>query len=171
MMKRGWLTIGFVCVLLAGLGVFSNPALCGRFKSTSSFTLLPGCSRDYYQVFYEGESLEGAQRIAALLPEATAAIMENQYRPFKRPVRIYVCRSKSSCYSYIGSMDGTAATDRERIFTSPRLFSEAKPIAKILKHELSHVHLHQQMGLLRYALAFLSGVNPFCRQRQFKFAA
>lgn len=99
-------------------------------------------------VLYEPGAEAHADKVVLLLPSAIRQVEERQYRPFIYPVLVYVCASRESFYKMYG-MDGRAGV-LTKLFLSPRLFDEKDEIIKLyLTHELSHLHLLQQLGVYK----------------------
>jgi hypothetical protein len=84
------------------------------------------------------------------LPQAIRQVEAGQYRPFAKPVAIYVCASQES-YTNLTGLKAPASLTLKGVFFSPRLVEEQRPVPLYLTHELSHLHLEQQMGKYRFA--------------------
>jgi hypothetical protein len=116
------------------------------WKPTSQF--LPQASDS--RVVYEPGAEAMAAQVAQALPAAIFAVEEGQYRRFAEPVRVYVCASKESFRSYsLRVGDAAGFVFNKRLFLSPKLASTPERIPRILTHELSHLHLEQQIGPLK----------------------
>lgn len=139
-----WIAAGLLgCVGLGGWKVASV-----LWKSTGQFVPHAADPR----VLYERGAEAMATQVATALPEAILAVEQGHYRPFPRPVRIYVCASMDSFRSYgwrIGNAGGFVLN--QRLFLSPKPENTAERIPRILTHELSHLHLEQQLNSLRSA--------------------
>lgn len=98
------------------------------------------------RILFEPGAEDYADRVALFLPSAIQQIEKMQYRSFVRPVAVYVCASRESfCRMY--GIDCRAGV-LKKLFLSPRLFDEQDTIIKLyLTHELSHLHLLQQIGV------------------------
>jgi hypothetical protein len=102
------------------------------------------------RVLYEAGAEVMAALVAEALPTAIAAVEEGHYRRFPKPVRVYVCASKDSFRSYnLQVGDAAGFVFNQRLFLSPKLASTPERIPRILAHELSHLHLEQQIGSWR----------------------
>ena len=130
-----------------------------------STVLLPGCSTirsstammrstDHFvahnkdtRVLYELGAEIFADSIVAILPQSIQQIENRQYRHFVEPVKVYVCASKKSFYKLYGAR--VKASVSNKLLLSPRLINEPQNIQLYLAHELSHLHLYQQLGLLK----------------------
>lgn len=101
------------------------------------------------RVRYEPGGRAHAERVAELLPAAIAQVEAAHYRPFAGPVVVYVCAT-SECFDQRvpGATRFTAAVIHDnRVLLAPRLFErEQQRLYPILVHELSHLHLGQQLG-------------------------
>lgn len=101
------------------------------------------------RVHYEPGAREHAERVAAVLPAAVAQVESGHYQPFAGPVAIYVCGT-DACFAHHvpGAPRFTAAVVyNNRLLLAPRLFTrEPERLYPVLVHELSHLHLGQQLG-------------------------
>ena len=89
-----------------------------------------------------------ADKVASFLPAAIEQVEKKQYRNFVKPVCVYVCASKESFKKFYGG-DARAGV-LTKLFISPRMFDDGDEIArKYLTHELSHLHLQQQLGVYK----------------------
>ncbi len=97
---------------------------------------------------YEPGGEAYAQALAMLLPEAIQKVESAHYRTFRRPPELFICASLSCFASYVKTPNLSAAVvANNRLFLTPKLFSEERRrLPSILVHELSHVHLGQQLG-------------------------
>jgi hypothetical protein len=101
------------------------------------------------RVRHEPGAGEFAERVAALLPAAIAQVEAGHYRAFPAPVTIHVCGSDECFARHVpGAARLTAAVVYDnRLVLAPRLFDrEPQRLYPILVHELSHLHLGQQLG-------------------------
>lgn len=100
------------------------------------------------RVLFEPGAEEHADTVVHFLPSAVRQVEDRQYRPFASLVEVYVCASRESYYRMYG-MDNRAGV-LTKLFLSPRLFEEPDETVKLyLTHELSHLHLQQQLGVFR----------------------
>jgi hypothetical protein len=147
MLRRPILHTLLVCILL--------PCFCGCAVVRSSFCSLK--STDHFlpletdsRVLHEPGAEDFAEQLAALLPQAIEQVEAGQYRPFAEPVQTYVCASQEN-YTNLTGFKAPASLTLKGVFFSPRLVEEQRPLALYLTHELSHLHLEQQMGKYRFA--------------------
>lgn len=75
-------------------------------------------------------------------------IEDRQYRHFVEPVKVHVCASEESFYKLCGAR--VKAHVSNKLLLSPRIMNEPENIPLYLAHELSHLHLYQQLGLLNF---------------------
>lgn len=144
------MTKGFACRLLAPIllllsGCAATPAYRDAGPLMSHFQELDADSR----IRYEPGAREYAERLAPLLLQAIAQIEARHYRPFTKPVRVYICGTPECFTGYVPEpLNLTAAVVYDnRLLLHPRLFNrEPDRLAPILLHELSHLHLGQQIG-------------------------
>ncbi len=138
-------------VLIACIGISgctTGSAVLAMGKSTDQFLTYGADPR----VMYEPGAAEQAQRVAEALPTALQTIQYAQFRDFVAPVKIYVCASLESfkAYGAPGGKEGGFVLNR-RLFISPKPENTSERISKVLTHELSHLHIEQQTGLLKSA--------------------
>lgn len=139
------LQIILIAILFLPLSACSSMgSLMATFRSTDHFLTLDSDTR----ILYEPGAEANARELVPLLPEAIRKVEEDQYLPFHDPVKIYVCASAENYYKLTGSRAPAVVT--KKLFLSPVLFSEGRPIDRFLTHELSHLHLVQRLGMLNY---------------------
>ncbi len=117
-------------------------------KSTSDFHPLTAESR----VLAEPGAEDLAKSVAEYLPEAIAAVEKAQYRPFAKPVAVYVCKSEDSFASHTGLPKEVRGALTTKVFLSGKLMRPKfrETTRAILTHELSHLHLQQRLGIYGY---------------------
>ena len=100
------------------------------------------------RVRYEPGADAYARQVAGLLPQAIRQVESAHARPFSSSVEVFVCASVDCFAGYVRTPNLSAATVRDnRVFLGPQLFGrEAHRLQSILTHELSHLHLGQQIG-------------------------
>jgi hypothetical protein len=129
-------------------GACAIAAVTPLLRSTDHFQVFPGDPR----VRYERGAENAAAVIAHALPAALATVERAQFRPFAKPTTIFVCASTATFdrYGYfVGGAGGFVLNGR--LFISPKPQNTAERQPRILTHELSHLHLEQQIGWLRFA--------------------
>jgi hypothetical protein len=98
------------------------------------------------RVLYETGAKDFADKIVTFLPSAIQQVEDKQYRPFVEIVKVHICASRKSFYRMYGA--DVRARVLTKLFLSPRIFDEEDEIIKLyLIHELSHLHLLQQLGV------------------------
>ncbi len=142
--KLSIITISFflLTVLLSGCSVIRSSI--AMMRSTDHFIAHNKDPR----VLYEPGAKIFADSIVAILPQSIRQIENRQYRHFIEPVKVYVCASKKSFYKLYGVKCKAGVSNK--LLLSPRLMNEPENIYLYLTHELSHLHLYQQLGLLRF---------------------
>ncbi len=116
-------------------------------RSTDQFLPFAADAR----VRYEPGAEKNAAIIARALPEAIATVERFQFRPFAKPVTIYVCASTTTFDRHgLGVSGAGGFVLNGRLFISPKPQNTAERLPRILTHELSHLQLGQQLGMLRY---------------------
>jgi len=136
-----FLAINFSGCSLLKMGIAS-------LKSTSDFHPLEADNR----VLAEPGAETLAEQVASSLPEAVSIIEKEQYRAFAGPLEIFVCASEDSFVSHAGLSKKVRGAIITKLFLSGKLnrpeFNESTKA--VLIHELSHLHLQQQLGLYAY---------------------
>ena len=127
--------------------------LSGRSVIRSSIAMLR--STDHFiahnkdpRVLYEPGAKRFADSIVAILSQSIQQIENRQYRHFVKPVKVYVCASEESFYKLYGARVKAGVSNKLLLYQ--RLMNEPENIHLYLTHELSHLHLYQQLGLLRF---------------------
>lgn len=123
-------------------------ALAPLYRSTSHFRVVEGEAR----VRYEPGAEEAAAVVAQALPAAIATVERGHGRPFTKPVVIHVCATTASFDRHGFGVSGAGGfVLNGRLFLSPKPQNTADRLPRLLTHELSHLHLEQQLGTLRGA--------------------
>jgi hypothetical protein len=136
-------------IVFVASGACAVAAVAPLWRSTDQFLPFAGDPR----VRYEPGAENAAAVIARALPAALATIGRAQFRPFAKPVTIYVCASTAAFDRYgFGVTGGGGFVLNGRLFISPKPQNTAERLPRVLTHELSHLHLEQQLGLFRFAL-------------------
>jgi hypothetical protein len=103
------------------------------------------------RVLYEPGAEKFAEQMAVLLPQAIEQVEKGQYRSFSKGVTIYICASQES-YTRFTGLKAPASLTLKGVFFSPRLVKEKRPLLLYLTHELSHLHIEQQIGQYKFAI-------------------
>lgn len=100
------------------------------------------------RILFEPGAEEFANKLGEFLPTAIQQVEKKQFCHFVEPVRIYVCASRESFNKFYGA--DVRAGVLTKLFLSPRIFEYGDEVArKYLTHELSHLHLQQQIGIFK----------------------
>jgi hypothetical protein len=141
------LNIIFILVfLLTSSSCTVTRSAISSLRSTDHFVPLEADPR----VLYEPGAEAFAEQMAELLPEAIERVEAGHYRPFAKPVTIRVCASQES-YEKLTGLKAPASVTLKGVFFSPRLVEEQRPLLLYLAHELSHLHLEQQISKWKFA--------------------
>lgn len=116
-------------------------------RSTAHFVALESDKR----ILYEPGAKEFARKVAGYLPEAVATVEKEQYRPFTKPVFVYVCATEESFARFTSVSKDIRGALIKKIFLSEKLWRQPESIKLILTHELSHLHLQQQIGWYNFS--------------------
>jgi hypothetical protein len=142
------LLIPFGLLSLLALLLFLHPRARAAARLTSGFQSLVEDTR----VFYEPGAEVHARRFAESLPAAIARVEEYQGRPFKSDFRVYVCASHESFTRHLDERPDSFARGMRLfrdIWVSPLAFDfrGSDTHRQTITHELSHLHMTQQLGL------------------------
>lgn len=145
--KRAYFIIAAVVLAMAVLSAVAHSFIRHSVAALRSTDHFESNFKDDRVLFEPGaESL--ANKIATFLPSAIKQVEKKQYRDFVEPARIYVCASRESFKRFYGA--DVRAGVLTKLFLSPRIFEYGDEIAKkYLTHELSHLHLQQQIGIFK----------------------
>ena len=132
--------------LLASSGCTVTRSAISSLRSTDHFVPLETDKR----VLYEPGAEAFAEKMAELLPKAIEQVEKGHYRPFVKPITIHICLSQES-YERLTGLKAPASVTLKGVFFSPRLVEEQRPLSLYLAHELSHLHLEQQIGKWDFA--------------------
>ncbi len=127
-------------------------------RSTRQFRVSSLDSR----VAYEPGAEAMAGVVAAAMPAAVDTVERKQYRAFNGPVRVYLCATVDSFAKYGASSRAAGFTSNHRVFLSPKPENTAERMPRILTHELSHLHLGENrgvLGLARLPVWFVEGLG------------
>ncbi|GAB6907785.1 putative Lipoprotein [Desulfosarcina cetonica] len=124
---------------------------CGKigafFRSTDHFIELESDNR----ILYENDALDIALQVAQNLECSVKKVEEEQYGSFNKPIAIYVCGTKENFAKFTGlNQKIKAAVFNGKIFLSASLREQPERISTLTTHELSHLHLIQQVGTSKY---------------------
>ena len=131
--------------------------LCATFILTACATVpppLPTLNDSFvplasdHRVRYEPGSENAASQVATLLPVAIQQVEAAHARAFLSSVLVHVCGTNDCFKRYVFTPNVSAATAPDNlVFLGPQLFGrELHRLPGILTHELSHLHLGQQIG-------------------------
>jgi len=131
----------YIALSLSGCTIIN--AVIAMNKSTDHFIPLEADSR----VVYETGAESVAKTVAGKLAFALHTVEQQQFRKFTTPVVIHVCSSVESFTAYCVQSRAVGCVLNERLFLSPNVKHRVKAV---LTHELSHLHMEQQLGMLAW---------------------
>jgi hypothetical protein len=137
-------TLALLLLLLTTLpGCGLVRAGVAALRSTDGFKPIESDKR----VLAEPGAEELARQVAGYLSEAIAIVEREQFRDFTKPVQVYVCASEESFVRSTGASKNASGVVTTKLFFSKRLagFPPDQIRARVI-HELSHLHLEQQLG-------------------------
>jgi hypothetical protein len=124
-------------------------AVVAMNKSTDHFIALDSDMR----VLYEDGADEFAENVSSYFDSAIHVVEQRQYRTFSKPIVVYVCHTQESFAAYCVNSRVAGCVLNERLFLAPK--AEKRTYA-ILTHELSHLHMEQQLGMIEWQSSFPS---------------
>lgn len=131
-----WFSI--MCMFLSGCTAAG--AVIAMNRSTDHFIQIENDER----VLYEKGADLLAQKVLEKLDTSIQIVEDKQYSKFKKPVRVYVLNSIDRFSKYCVSKRPRGCVLNERLFISPKA---KDTFSEILTHELSHLHMEQQLGM------------------------
>ncbi len=103
---------------------------------------------------YEPGAEALAAEVAKALPLALRTVEERQYQPFLDTPTVYVCATIASYASYGPDAQSGGHVLNHRLFISPKPANTAERVPRVLTHELSHLHIEQRVGSVRWMRAY-----------------
>lgn len=131
----------FLTLLVSGCT--TTKAVIAMNKSTNQFISLKQDNR----ILYEKGAEKNAQIISNKLDTAIQTVEQKQYKKFTEPVKIYICNTVESFTSYCVNKHAAGCVLNGRLFLSPKNFISNQDA---LTHELSHLHIEQQLGMFSW---------------------
>jgi hypothetical protein len=141
--------ISLFLIVLGLCGCSLSRQAIATLQSTSHFLVLDSDRR----ILYESGAEDLSKEVAEYLPDSVAKVEKEQYRPFAKPVEVYICATKESFYKFTGVSPAIkGATTIKHIFLSAERLRELSVNIRraVLTHELSHFHLQQYLGAYNY---------------------
>lgn len=138
-----------LCVLVSvALGGCSNlNALMVLSRDTDRFVMLKSDPR----ILLEASAHTTAKNLSEELSNAIAQVELSHDRNFTKPIQIYLCAT-ANCMRHFGAPNTQVAgfVLNQRLFLSANARATHKGLVGVLTHELSHLHLSQQLGMISY---------------------
>lgn len=117
--------------------------MIAALHSTDYFIALESDER----ILYEPGAKGLAEIVSTFLSQAIATVEEQHHRSFAKPIVVYVCLTEDEFSKFTGVSKHVRATQfREKVFLSPLAFKQGAE-GPLLTHELSHLHLFQQLSI------------------------
>ncbi len=146
-LRLSYLKVSIVLLLVVSIsGCGLTRRTVAALRSTENFVPLEADKR----VMYEPGAEDLAHEVDGSLSEAISTIEREQYRPFPKPIVVYICATAKSFALHTGLPQEVRAAVMIKLFLSAERIkkqdngSEARAL---LTHELSHLHLQQQLGV------------------------
>lgn len=140
------------CIFLLLLGMFFMVGGCSVVESrvarwTTDFNTLTSDSR----ILYEDGAEKLAEESALCLDKAIKNVELKQQGDFTEPVRVYVFATPESFSRFSGvSAKARGAAVGNEIYLSSLLNDLPKEVYGMIGHELSHVQLSQNLGIITF---------------------
>ena len=141
-----------IIALLTAMSIFTLIGGCGLIESqfaklTYKFKVLPTNNR----VLYEEGARKMADAAARYLPQAIHDVEAKQYGKFTEPIKIYAFASSESFSKFTNQPEVVkGAGYKNEIYLSGKLLNIMGEVQGMLTHELSHVQLTQQLGVIKF---------------------
>ncbi len=142
-------TISLPLIVIGLCGCSLSRQALATLQSTSRFLVLDSDRR----ILYEPGAEDLSKEVAEYLPDSVEKVEKEQYRPFAKPVEVYICATKESFSSFTGLPGARkGATTIKHVFLSAERLRELTVNIRraVLTHELSHFHLQQYLGAYNY---------------------
>ncbi|UCF78125.1 MAG: hypothetical protein JSW03_08425 [Candidatus Eiseniibacteriota bacterium] len=150
-LRKHAVILGFVglLIVIALIAFVRSPVGVALLRPKSHFV---PCGENR-AVLYEPGAESEAKKIARFLPQAIRVVEEGHFRNFKKPFKVYVCATQESHNKFVGERSlypirGTAVLGSVLVAPSAFDFQGRDTHRETLVHELSHLHLAQQLGFL-----------------------
>ena len=145
-MKRAF-TIFSILLVISGCSTVRTAI--AMMQTTDNFTLYSERNGLLFQEVDPSPLAMGAEKY---LSEAIAVVEMEQYRKFAKPIKIYAVSTLHNLRKYCGYKDVLGCVVNEKLFLSPRILTQPEgTLPRLLTHELSHLHIAQQLSLLQRA--------------------
>lgn len=140
--------IPVIILLLAIYGCSATKTTVAMMRSTDHFTIN---SKDLNSsIYHENSDSTLADEVKKHLLHAIQIVEREHHKKFVRPVKIYATSNLDSFESLCGYRFVLGCVVNEKLFLSPRLISQPTgTLPRLLTHELSHLHIAQQLSLLQ----------------------
>jgi len=132
-----------ICIAFSISACTAAKAVIAINKSTDHFIVLENDDR----ILYEKGAEKFAEIVANKLDAAVASVEKGQYRKFTKPVIVHICNTVESFTAYCVEHRAAGCVLNERLFLAPKNF---QPYKEALTHELSHLHIEQQLGMVKW---------------------
>ncbi|HSG07331.1 MAG TPA: hypothetical protein VLA36_03170 [Longimicrobiales bacterium] len=145
--RIAWGALGLL-LLVGGSWATQSPVFAALAKSKKDFAPLPTDAR----VRFEPGAEAMATRIGAFLDTAIATVEATHGRPFREAFTVYVCATQRSLNEFLALPPGAPIRGTVlfgQVFLAPSAFDwQGDDVHReSLTHELSHLHLRQNLGL------------------------
>lgn len=102
-------------------------------------------------IFQETEDSSLANEAEKYLEESIDVVERVQYKKFAKPVNIYAVSTLDNVEKYCGYRFVLGCVVNEKVFLSPRILTQPTgTLPRLLTHELSHLHIDQQLDMLEW---------------------
>ncbi len=134
-----------IIMLFMMSGCSTMKTVSAMMQSTDDFMLH---SKGNGFIFQETKHLSLANEAEKYLEKSLDVVEKAQYRKFTKPINIYAVSSLDSLEKYCGYRFVLGCVVNEKVFLSPRILTQPTgTLPRILTHELSHLHIIQQLSM------------------------
>lgn len=142
-------SITILLILLTVSGCAPIKTAVAMMQSTDRFTLH---SEGRGLIYREIEFSPLAEKADKYLDKSIDTVEAGQYGIFVKPVKVYAVSTLDNMENYCGYRLVLGCVINEKVFLSPRILTQPNgTLARLLTHELSHLHIDQQLSMLEWA--------------------
>ncbi len=144
MRAKKWLWGGGLAfaLLLILAAAFVGPLIAASLRSDALFLRYQSDSR----IRYEAGAEATATILARELPDAIAAVEKLHGEKFPQSITVHACASLKTFGDFTAVPSAGGIVLNKRLFISPKENNTPERLYRILRHELSHLHLDQKLG-------------------------
>jgi len=136
-------------MLLMMTGCSTMKTTFAMMQSTDNFIVHSGGNNSF--IFQETEVSSLANEAEKYLEESIDVVERTQYKKFIKPINVYAVSTLDDVEKYCGYRLVLGCVVNEKVFLSPRVLTQpAGTLPRLLTHELSHLHIDQQLNMFEW---------------------